>query len=150
MVSWLAFRCAHPPDLHTFLFGKYETRGGRERARHSTNSHPGENKNVCTRLGGSLYTSQPRKGNQKSSFPNLPWFTAVLCPLPSCVIERRASSLAAGSFWDLLESLIFQSSSLQCVSRWHSRRGEETACRHAPTLPGRFHYHDKPTFPPAC
>lgn len=41
------------------------------------------------------------------------WFGA-LCTV--CMIEWRASSLAARSFWDLLESLIFQSSSSQCAS----------------------------------
>lgn len=66
-----------------------------------------------------------------------------LCALCTvCAIEWRASSLTDRSFWDLL-SLIFQSSSSQCASYWHSRRGEETACRHTRTLPGRFQY-DKP------
>lgn len=78
---------------------------------------------------------------------NLSRFMAVLCPL-YCMCEWVESELAARSFWDLLESLIFQSSSSQCASHWHSRRGEETACPpYTPTLPGRFHYYDKPTFP---
>lgn len=51
-----------------------------------------------------------------------------LCALSTVtVIGWRAGSLAARSFWDLPESLIFQSSSSQCASHWHSRRGEETA-----------------------
>lgn len=45
----------------------------------------------------------------------------------SCATEGRPSSPAARSFRDRLESPIFQSSSLQCAPRWHSRRGEEAA-----------------------
>lgn len=62
--------------------------------------------------------------DQKSSLTSNRKIRA-LCRL-CCVCDRGESLLAAGAFRDRLQSLIFQSTSFQCASHWHSRRAEET------------------------
>lgn len=59
--------------------------------------------------------------------PDLVGLTAAVASVCVCVFFVCASSASARSFWDLLESLIFQSSSYQFVAHWHSRSEDEIA-----------------------